>query len=120
MSNGQYVYNMEDLVNVVYGDLVSKKRFTIKLQDDYFGLTDNLTEDKVNVVNGIRTEIEAKWLCDLLNDLHEEKEMWKRECKRWKGLYYLENENVELEDIIGLVKTDEPTNSVELKKELYK
>ena len=25
-----------------------------------------------------------------------------------------------LEDIIGIVKTDEPTNSVELKKELYK
>lgn len=26
---------------------------------------------------------------------------------------------VELEDIIGIVKTDEPTNSVELKKEAY-
>lgn len=25
-----------------------------------------------------------------------------------------------VEDIIGLVKTDEPTDSVELKKELYK
>lgn len=27
---------------------------------------------------------------------------------------------VNVEDIIGLIKTDEPTNSVELKKELYK
>ena len=27
---------------------------------------------------------------------------------------------VELEDIIGIVKTDEQTNSVELKKEAYK
>lgn len=59
-------------------------------------------------------------VCNLLNELHEEKEMWKRECERLKGLYYLENENVELEDIIGLVKTDDRTNSVELKKELYK
>ena len=59
-------------------------------------------------------------LVDLLNELHEEKEMWKRECQRLKGLYYLENEEVELDDIIGLVKTDEPTDSVELKKELYK
>ena len=27
---------------------------------------------------------------------------------------------VNVEDIIGLIKTEEPTNSVELKKELYK
>ena len=27
---------------------------------------------------------------------------------------------VTVDDIIGLIKTDEPTNSVELKKELYK
>ena len=33
--------------------------------------------------------------------------------------WYMENEKekVELEDIIGLVQTDEPTNSVQLKKE---
>lgn len=59
-------------------------------------------------------------MCRKLNELYKEKEMWKKECKRLKELYSLENENVELEDIIGLVKTDEPTNSVELKKELYK
>lgn len=29
------------------------------------------------------------------------------------------HEKVELEDIIGIVKTDTPTNSVELKKEIY-
>jgi len=49
-----------------------EKRFTIKPQDDYFGITDNNTADKMNVINGIRTEIEAKWLCNLLNELHEE------------------------------------------------
>lgn len=51
--------------------MTENKRFTVKPQDNYFGVTDNLTEDKVNVVNGIRTEIEAKWLCDLLNELDE-------------------------------------------------
>ena len=51
---------------------MSEKRFTIKSQDDYFGITDNNVEDKMNVINGIHTEIEAKWLCDLLNVLHEE------------------------------------------------
>ena len=51
---------------------MTKKRFTIKPQDDYFGVTDNYSADKVNVVNGIRTEIEAEWLCELLNELHEE------------------------------------------------
>ena len=50
-------------------------------------------------------------ICKLLNELYEEKEMWKTKCQR---------EKVELEDIIELVKTDELTNSVELKKELYK
>ena len=48
------------------------ERFTIKQQDDYFGVTDNYSADKVNVVNGIRTEIEAEWLCELLNELNDE------------------------------------------------
>ena len=26
-----------------------------------------------------------------LNKLHEEKELWKKECERLKGLYYLKN-----------------------------
>ena len=32
---------------------------------------------------------------DLLNELAEKKEMWRRECERLKGLYYLENEKDE-------------------------
>ena len=35
-------------------------------------------------------------------------------------LEILNDEKTSLEDITGIVKTDEPTNSVELKKELYK
>ena len=92
---------------------MTAKRFT----------TDNGSNEDVCLVDNItgnEYESNFKDIVELLNELHEEKEMWKRECKRLKGLYYLENENVELEDIIGLVKTDEPTNSVELKKELYK
>ena len=48
------------------------ERFTIKPQDDLCGVVDNYSADKVCVVNGIRTEIEAKWLCDLMNELNNE------------------------------------------------
>ena len=48
------------------------ERFTIKPQDDLFGVVDNYSADKVCIVNGIRTEIEAKWLCDLMNELNNE------------------------------------------------
>lgn len=78
------------------------------------------TSDNNKVIVYTDMEKEANICCNLLNELHEEKELWKRECKRLKGLYYLENENIRLDDIIGLVRTDEPTDSVELKKELYK
>ena len=57
--------------------MTENKRFTIKPQDDYFGVTDNYSTDKVNVVNGIRTEIEAEWLCELLNELSEENKQLK-------------------------------------------
>lgn len=45
-------------------------------------------------------------------------EMTKKVIETTNG-EYMENEKekVELEDIIGLIKTDEPTNSVQLKKE---
>ena len=61
--------------------MTDDKRFTIKSQDDYFGITDNNVEDKMNVINGIHTEIEAKWLCDLLNALHEENQQIKSTIK---------------------------------------
>ena len=58
---------------------MTEKWFTIKLQDDnYFGVVDNYSADKVNVVNGIRTENEAEWLCDLLNKLNCENEQLKQ------------------------------------------
>ena len=60
---------------------MTEKRFTIKSQDDLFGVVDNYSADKVCVVNGIRTEIEAKWLCDVLNDLNDENEHIKHTIK---------------------------------------
>lgn len=49
-----------------------KKRYSIKPQDDYFGIVDEYNEDRVCIVNGIHTKLEAEWLCDELNGLHDE------------------------------------------------
>lgn len=43
------------------------ERFTIKPQDDYWAVVDNYNDDKVCIINGIHTEIEAEWLCDFMN-----------------------------------------------------
>lgn len=47
---------------------MSEKRFTIKPQDDYWAVVNNYNGDKVCIINGIHTEIEAKWLCDFMNE----------------------------------------------------
>ena len=66
----------------------------------------------------------------LINELYDENEQLKKENyelhKRLGDFEPFEEylkertSKTSLEDIIGIVKTDEPTNSVELKKELYK
>jgi cell division protein FtsB len=58
---------------------MTEKRFTIKPQDDLFGVVDNYSADKVCVINGIRTEIEAKWLCKDMNNLNDENEQLKHQ-----------------------------------------
>ena len=50
---------------------MSDERFTIKPQDDYWAVVDNYNEDKVCIINGIHTKIEAIWLCDFMNDQAE-------------------------------------------------
>lgn len=55
------------------------KRYTIKPQDDLFCVVDNYSADKVCVINGIRTEIEAKWLCKDMNTLNDEIERLKKD-----------------------------------------
>ena len=47
---------------------MSEKRFAIKSQDDYWAVVDNHNNDKVCIINGIHTEIEAIWLCDFMNE----------------------------------------------------
>ena len=59
--------------------MMTEKRYTIKPQDDLFGVVDNYSADKVCVINGIRTEIEAKWLCKDMNTLNDENEQLKTE-----------------------------------------
>ena len=56
---------------------MSEKRFTIKPQDCYWGITDNFSPDKVNIINGLHTKIEAKWVCAFLNEQQEEISYWK-------------------------------------------
>ena len=66
----------------------------------------------------------ADVIATALNEQHETIQLLKKEIERLKGRYYYENNKdnprINVEDIIGLIHTDEPTNSVELKKELYK
>lgn len=64
--------------------MMTAKRYTIKTQDDLFGVVDNYSADKVCVINGIRTEIEAKWLCKDMNTLNDENEQLKIQLKIYK------------------------------------
>ena len=59
---------------------MTEKRFTIKPQNDLFGVVDNYSADKVCVINGIRTEIEAEWLCKDMNALNDENEQLKKDA----------------------------------------
>ena len=60
-------------------NMITEKRYTIKPQNDLFGVVDNYSADKVCVINGIRTEIEAKWLCKDMNALNDENEELKQQ-----------------------------------------
>ena len=76
--------NYEELVRMSEitkekGDMMTAKRYTIKPQDDLFGVVDNYSADKVCVINGICTEIEAKWLCKDMNTLNDENEELKQQ-----------------------------------------
>lgn len=67
---------------------MTAKRYTIKPQDDLFGVVDNYSPDKVCVINGIRTEIEAEWLCKDMNALNDENEQLKKELDCFKPLIF--------------------------------
>lgn len=91
-----------------------------------FPITDN---DTGKVYSCASNQL-MKDLCDVINKIVKENEQLKKENyelhKRLGDFEAFERymkertSKTSLEDIIGIVKTDEPTNSVELKKELYK
>ena len=99
---------------------------TIKVNE--FGYRDDVSgEDKYR---GLKQDLTEQEVVDLLNELVEDNEYLKQENyelhKRLGDFEQFERymkertSKTSVNDIIGLVKTDEPTNSVELKKELYK
>lgn len=100
---------------------MTAKRFTHK-EDDWEIL------DNGRHFAYAHSDYQAEKLCDKLNELAEENEQLKKENyelhKRLGDFEPFERymkertSKTSLEDIIGIVKTDEPTNSVELKKEL--
>ena len=104
---------------------MTEKRFTI--QSDANAEEIKLLIDKEQMVmwSFLNHDEAVNHICDLLNALHEENQELKHElfCKQFDNLELKPHNckcKVELNDIVGIVKTDEPTNSVELKKEIYK
>lgn len=107
--------------------MTENKRFSMDNPNDWdFSITDNVTGKVYNCASNIL----MKDLCVVVNTIVEENEQLKKENyelhKRLGDFEpferYMEERTskTSVNDIIGLVKTDEPTNSVELKKELYK
>lgn len=73
---------------------MTEKRFNIKpssIVDDVTVIIDNEKKYSFPILDSTLNYM----LCKALNELNDEKEMWKRECERLKGLYYLENEKDE-------------------------
>lgn len=80
---------------------MSDGRFTIKPQDDYWAVVDNYNDDKVCIINGIHTEIEAIWLCDFMNEqqatisaLKEENEQLRKQCFELEKDYLIETSDI--------------------------
>ena len=61
---------------------MTEKRYRVYQKGNYFAINDDIGE--VAVISCIRTEIEAEWLCDLLNKLNDENEQLKKENKQLK------------------------------------
>ena len=76
--NYEELIRMSEITKEKRRDMMTAKRYTIKSQDDLFGVVDNYSADKVCIINGIRTEIEAKWLCKDMNALNDENEQLKK------------------------------------------
>lgn len=102
---------------------MTEKRFTIKPQDDLFGVVDNYSADKVCVINGVRTEIEAKWLCKDMNALNNENEELKQSVNNLKDtiikitLAYQRKYDRTIVDLVDEVHEEDITDLIKELKE---
>ena len=55
--------------------------YSVRKQTPYWAVRNNHAE--YNVINGIQTKIEAKWLCDLLNDYQDTLEPIEKVCSKY-------------------------------------
>ena len=97
--------------------MTENERFTVKPQDDLFAVVDNNSIDIVCVVNGIRTEIETEWLCDLLNELYDENEQLKSDVERQRDL---KNTAIRQANWLNEQLEKEEKENEQLKKELQR
>ena len=109
-----YQRDFEELYYIIDSNVISEKEFDEKeMYDGYTAFEDSMT---------------GKEIVDLLNELHDENEELKKEnYKLHKRLGDFEQfeehikertSKTSVNNIIRLVKTDEPTDIVELQKEL--
>ena len=77
---------------------MTEKRFTVHIVWLNYDKTDGEITLKDNGQPLLECDCveDVQMVKDLLNELHEEKEMWKRECERLKGLYYLNEKDEHL------------------------
>ena len=93
---------------------MSEKRFTIKPQDDYWAVVDNYNEDKVCIINGIHTEIEAIWLCDFMNEQQATIEHLTKSRDKWSKSAKLHSEYFDcLEKAIEIAYEEKPYPKIE-------
>lgn len=96
---------------------MNENRFAIKSQNDYWAVIDNYNGDKVCIINGIHTEIEAIWLCDLLNEqqatiIKQDKEIKRLEKMIWKIQWRFQQE-------VGIEKAKEHYQEIDNEMEEY-
>jgi hypothetical protein len=100
--------NIVELLNELHEE---KEQYKALLQDMGVILSDT------DIIN-IRQQISDKIIVPLIEDMGCPVESV--DVSDGFNVKLKDRKKVEAEDIIGIVKTDEPTNSVDLKKELYK
>ena len=123
----------DDGQTICYGIEDTQTRHIFNVIGD--GIYDVTEKELIKLLNELYEDLNheltvSKALRDVVKELEKENEQLKKEnyeLHKRLGDFEPFEEHIQertsktsLEDIIGIVKTDEPTNSVELKKELYK